>query len=253
MSVSDFEVIAYVDGELDPARRAEIERELAHDPELQQRVAEEQALRDRFRRVFDRVLDEPVPSRLVASLKPTSLRASRPPSRTRWQWAWTGGLAAAAGLVLGVALGQWLPSLQGQPAPIATVGSMLEARGALADALTRRLASEQAPSNGVRLGVSFLARAGVYCRTFSLEQGRDSLSGLACRDHDVWELQALQSTPRESHAADGMYRQAASALPPAIAAAVDAAIAGEALDAAGEARARSHCWQTGRKVAAACR
>jgi hypothetical protein len=74
-----------------------------------------------------------------------------------------------------------------------------------------------------------------------LEREENRLSGLACRNHDAWQVQALQSTTGES--SSDIYRQATSALPPLIAAAVDASIAGEALDATGEARARDHRWQ----------
>ncbi|MGQ3055279.1 MAG: hypothetical protein ACT6S0_26110, partial [Roseateles sp.] len=63
--------------------------------------------------------------------------------------------------------------------------------------------------------------------------------GLACRDADgAW---ALQQVVAASAAGSGM-RQAATNLPPAVLAAVDKAMAGEALNAEQERAARDAGW-----------
>jgi hypothetical protein len=243
MTVTDEEVMAYVDGELDAPRREAIDRELPGNPELQERVAAEKTLRDRFRNAFDRVLDEPVPQRLLDSTmraSPVAALTARSRIRQRGPLLWASGLAAAAGVVLGVALSPWILRSANRSAEFVTVGSTMEAGGALATALSQRLGSEPALSDGIRMGVSFVAKTGGYCRTFVLEHDTRAVSGLACRQHGAWQVQALEST--QPQATGGSYRQAASALSPLIARAVQESIIGDTLDADEEARAREHSW-----------
>ena len=57
--------MAYVDGELDTARRESLRLEIAASADLSRRVAEQLELRARLRRAFDPALDEPVPARLT--------------------------------------------------------------------------------------------------------------------------------------------------------------------------------------------
>jgi len=243
MNVSEEELMAYVDGELDDARRVAIERAVASQPELARRVAAEKGLRDRIRGAFDRVLNEPVPSRLLDSTTPRQAVAfhrvtalPRTPAHL-----WKTGLAAAAGIVLGLVLSPWLLQRSSQAMDLVAVGANLEARGRLANDLSQRLGSERASPDGIRLGVSYLAKTGHYCRTFVLDRNGGTMSGLACRNDAAWQVQVLQSADRPL--SDGTYRQAGSALSPLIARAVDDSIVGDALDASGEARARDLGWR----------
>jgi anti-sigma factor RsiW len=61
---TDRDLQAYVDGELDPARRAEVREALRHDAELRAVVRRYQAQRRALRRLFDPVLAEPMPESL---------------------------------------------------------------------------------------------------------------------------------------------------------------------------------------------
>ena len=65
MTVTDEELMAYVDGELDAARLESLRLEIAASADLSRRVAEQRALRDRLHRAFDPALHEPVPARLT--------------------------------------------------------------------------------------------------------------------------------------------------------------------------------------------
>ena len=65
MTVTDEELMAYVDGELDAARLESLRQEIAASADLSRRVAEQRALRDRLHRAFDPALHEPVPARLT--------------------------------------------------------------------------------------------------------------------------------------------------------------------------------------------
>jgi hypothetical protein len=245
MTFSDETLSAYTDGELDEATGAALEAAMATDPELARRVERQRALRARVRDAFTSVLAEPVPDRLLASLRsaPATGRAGKviafqARSRPRWslpQWG-----AMAASLVVGLLLG---PLLMRPPAPqsaLETSGGRVLASGVLARALAQQLASAPPPGAPVAIGVSFHARTGGYCRTFVLHQAQ-SLAGLACREGPAWEVVALAQS--EVPGAGGGYRQAGSALPPAVSRTLDALIVGEPLDAAGEAAARAAGWK----------
>lgn len=67
-----------------------------------------------------------------------------------------------------------------------------------------------------------------------------SLSGLACHQEGTWRIDALAPSAAGSR---GAYRMAATELPRAVLQAMDEEIAGDALDARGEAAARQHEWQ----------
>jgi hypothetical protein len=166
--------------------------------------------------------------------------AARPrPSRN----VWLSGLALAAGIVLGIALGPALLQLSGERPDIVASGADVAADGALADALSRRLASEQSASDPIHLGVSFRATSGEYCRTFISRRGDGALAGMACRQGAAWRIDALQFVSVVPGDASG-YRQAATSLPPLILRAAEESMAGDALDAVGEAEARDQDWRT---------
>jgi hypothetical protein len=243
MIVTDEELMAYVDGELDTARSDSLRREIAASADLTRRVADQRALRDRLRHAFDRTLDEPVPARLTKLASRDRVIDFKSSSRQRpSRHAWLSGLALAAGVVLGVALGPVLLPLGGEQPNIIASGNDVEAGGALADALSRRLASEQTASDPIRLGVSFLAKSNEYCRTFTSQRGDVALAGLACRQDDAWRIDVLQSVNVVPGGSDG-YRQAATSLPPLVLQAAEAAMTGEPLDAPRENEARDHNWR----------
>jgi hypothetical protein len=240
MSFSDEILMAYADGELEPALRAEVEQAMRADPALAANVERHRALRADVFAAFAGVLDEPVPGRLRPRAAPSNhvrvdaleaARARQLPAR----WSWPQWGAMAASLVVGVLAGALGWQGTQSEAPFARAGGALVAQGALAQALSRQLASEQA-RGGVKLGVSFEAKDGSYCRSFTL----GSAGGLACRSGDAWRIPVLA----EGEATQGgAYRQAGSATPGAVLDAIDQRIAGSTLDAAGERAARGHGWQ----------
>jgi hypothetical protein len=218
---------------------------MAKDPELARRVAQHKALRGKLRVVFDKTLEEPVPQRLIDTARgvPSVRREGnviplrrKAPARRAWpQWV---GLAAS--LVVGVIIGQAL--LRGsQSGPItAERDGRLKAKGVLAQALSEQLAGAQPEQSPVRIGVSFKAKNGGYCRTFNLHDST-ALAGLACRDHNEWYVQALAQTAA-AESGSSTYRQAAAEIPKSVMAAVDDNIAGEPLDTHAEQLARDKSW-----------
>jgi len=250
MTFSDDVLMAYADGELDLRTRAQVEDAMAADPQIAHRVAAHQALRKTLQSGFDTVLDEPIPDRLIEAARANSrvrsetrvvvpLRPRRPGVGALPRWASPGWGAIAASFVLGALVWHfgtdWYSS-----GPVTERDGQLLAAGALDKALSNQLASAQPAQAPVRIGVSFRSKGGNYCRTFQVRENT-SLAGLACRDQDKWRLEALAQS-EASPGAHSEFRPAGSALPPAIAQAVDQAIDGDPLDAQAEARARTDQW-----------
>jgi hypothetical protein len=245
VTFSDEVLMAYADGELDPETRSQVQAAIATDPDVARRVAAHTALRASVRATFDAVLDEPVPERLIAAAHAS--RAAGPASRIvplrrksavrlpSWQqWG-----ALAASFVLGALVWQFGSGHRS--------GVLLERNGrvfasaALAQALSNQLASEQSPQSEVQIGVSFRSKSGQYCRTFQLHDA-NVLAGLACRADEKWQLELVVPGVPSSQGPSG-YRQAASALPPAVIQAVNDSISGEPLDAQAETAARTKQWK----------
>ncbi|MFC3076899.1 anti-sigma factor family protein [Phenylobacterium terrae] len=243
--LKDQALMAYVDGELDETQRQALEASIAGDPQLAREVERQRALRAGVQGAFAGVLDEPVPDRLTALIAgeaadeaPLVLRpqfgARKPKTRSFRAAHWA---AMAASLVLGAGIGLaagFGPGLL-DPAPIATEGGRMVARGALADALDGQLAADAAGE--VQVGLSFRAQDGAYCRTFVMAGAQ--VAGLGCRQGEGWTVRATADAP----AGQGDYRTAASATPAPILAAVEGLIAGEPLDASQEAAARARGWR----------
>lgn len=246
--IPDEKLMAYVDGELDEQGRGEIERAMASDVELARRIARERSLRGVLRAAYGPALAEPVPDRLVgavraaaasvATTKVVPIRGPQRPAAPRWSTReWT---AIAASLILGALVsGLVLHSFEG--GPLSSRDGRLIARGALANSLSRQLASRQPRDAPIAIGVTFLSQTGDYCRTFAM-RGRTGMAGLACRDHGAWQIEALARIEGGVSGA-GTYRPAASLIPPAVLAAASTAMAGEPLDAHAEAVAQANGWR----------
>lgn len=247
MKFSDEELMAYVDGEVDDALRARIDAAMAVDPQVAAAVARQRELSARLRSAYDDVLQEPVPERLLATLRPAPTqpavdnvielpRLAETPMAgaydTKPASSW---YALAATFVLGIGLGL-LFGLREEPSIALREGNLV-AQGALADALGNQLAAAQRGDEAVQIGFSFNAGEGGVCRTFAL--GADQLAGIACHRDEGWRLHMLVTAPAT---AAGEYRQASSALPPAVLAEVEKRIVGEPLDATAEQQARQRDW-----------
>jgi hypothetical protein len=251
MTISDEILMAYADGELDAATRANVEAAMQADPEIRKRVARHRALRETMRGAFSAVLDEPVPDRLIQaargqtaapksavvdlSVAKEAARRKKSAAPPRWQSA-----AMAASLLLGLGLGflAWHGPVGALIQPGA--GGGLIAAAALAEALSNQLSDDRSQLGVAVAGLSFRDKSGDYCRTFSLT-GSAASSGLACHEGADWRIKALAQLPHAA-ANSGNFRTAGSADSPAIRAAVEGSIDGEPLDRAGEIAARSAGW-----------
>jgi Putative zinc-finger len=228
--IDDDLLMAYADGELDEVSRARVERAIAEDPALRARLDQQQRLRATLAAHYGPTAEEEVPGHLRAMLETNVVGfAPRPRSLPLWR----GFAALAASLVLGLALGRTLLAPAGGPIGIEH-GTMV-AQGPLAGALDMQLASAQPADAPVRIGLSFAAADGRLCRTFDSA----ALSGLACRGETGWQV---MMTAAGAGGPRGDYRQAGSGSP-LVAQAAQELMAGEALDAAGERRARDAGWR----------
>jgi hypothetical protein len=244
MTFSEETLMAYADDELDAQTRGAVEAAMASDPEIAARVAQHKALRGELRVAFNNVLDEPIPQRLADAARGVPavrregnvipLRRKNSTRRVWTQWA-----AIAASLGIGIIIGEALLSRGPGTGPITSRGGQLLANGVLARALSNQLAGQTEPTP-VHIGVSFKARSGAYCRSFTLEES-PVLAGLACREHADWQVRVLTAIEPQSPGS-GALRQAGTEIPKAVLEAVEDSRVGDVLDANAEVAARAKGW-----------
>ena len=242
MNYDDEMLMAYVDGELDAKLSAEIAAAVEKEPALARRVEQQRAQRAKISGAFAKVLDQPVPDRLtraaqanrgnVLKFPARPARAPAAPWRAR-EWA-----AMAASLLLGAVISWRLLETGG--APIVAGDGALVARGELALALDRQLASEQRGGEPVFIGLTVRTRDGSYCRSFVLRSAKTT--GLACRVGPDWQVPVTDTSPIPS----GEMQQASSGVTPAILRAIESRADGAVLDAQAEENARASGWKLSR-------
>ena len=249
MSVTREELAAFADGELAPARQAEVAAAVAADPELAAQLAAHRALRERLGAHFAPIVEAPVPERLASLLGPRegwdlvqqgaeptardpslrwgsvidfdAAREKRGRARTLPRWTWFAGPALAASLALAV----FIPRGAGDG----------YASGDLAETLDGQLVAAQSADAPTRILLSFRDESGAYCRAFAGE----AQSGIACRDDAGWRLieEAAGAGVQDSE-----YRMAGAPAAEVLERA-QALAAGPALDAAQEHAARTRGWR----------
>jgi len=114
---TDERLIAYLDGELEDAERAEIAHWLEQDSALRDRAAALSESAAQLRAAFDEVLREPVPERVVAAahgpaaagatvvdLAAASEQRAKPRTREHRWWVAPAAAAAIAGLIVGIGI-----------------------------------------------------------------------------------------------------------------------------------------------------
>lgn len=224
MKLDEETLMAYVDGELDPHRAAEVEALLAEDAEARATV---QMFRDSaalVRGAFDPILREPVPARLLAAVnapvtgKVRDIRLARRSALSRFfpQTAWA--QAAAVALLIGAGAGyltaQWQSGPLKPSVQVATADPLLNE--ALETTASGVLFARQEREGGIKRDImpllTFRDTNNRYCREFEstlkVPDGQQVSYGIACRERGVWQLQALMahqliaSTLRSDPAAD---------------------------------------------------
>src|SRR5260221_7518690 len=168
MPLTDERLIAYVDGELDAAGRAEVEAAVGADPDVAARLKAHQGLRERLFGTYAGTLDEPIPHAWTELLRAASPDATvdlaRERARRRPAPGWTAWAGMAACLAAGLFLGRVVLPVSPQGL-IAGSDAAMVAQGPLDRALTDQLASAQG-EGPIRIGLSFRSRDNHLCRTF---------------------------------------------------------------------------------------
>lgn len=226
--VDEAMLIALVDGELDDVTRRRVERAMAEDPALAERVAIHRRLRERLAGHYAPIAQEPLPEAMRALVEDSARVVPLARPAPRWR-GWVTGGAIAASLVLGLGLGR-LSS--GEGGPIGVQNGVMIAQGGLAQALDTQLASAQG-DGAIRIGLTFQRKGGGWCRSFD-----GALAGVACRAGDGWQVQQALPGAGQAHG----YRQASSA-DVRVMATVDALIDGAPVDVAGEKAAKAKGWR----------
>lgn len=251
MTFSDDLLIGYINGELAEPARAAVERAMRVDPVLAARIAHHRAelqLKGKTRngRIgvsanghdgngHARPSAPPCGAKVVQlnSLRPG--RTVPPPQMAYGSWCTHHWAGVGAALLLGAVLGAFGWHLLAQAPGLATFDhedGALVARGALVAALDEQLASPGPPDSGVRIGITFVAKDGGYCRSFVV----DTTAGLACLKGGRWSVPVLAQDGNGAAWIDG------SQPPPAVREAIDARIAGAVLDPVAERAAQQRGW-----------
>lgn len=236
--IDETAVIAWIDGELDESRASEVAAAVAADPVLAELADAHRMTKARFARAFGPIADLPValpktePAAIISLADARAAREARQKAEAKtakpWRWMVPGTIAAS--LVAGLLFFQ-----PGTPSG-SSAGGIHDKAGALAlsapisEALDTQLSGK---IGAVRVALSFRNKDGQYCRSFAATH----LAGVACREGDGWQLRYANP----GGGSDGEYRQAGDDA--AQAELIDAMIAGDPLDAEGEAKARARSWK----------
>jgi hypothetical protein len=238
MKLSGETLIAYAAGAVDGRARRPGASTLRHAPGAA-RITRHRTLRTALRTAFVPILQDALPQRSNAAAD-----ASEVEPRPTQHWvaalrpahlaAITGGIALVAGLLMGQAV-NLAPS-----ATVTTQAGRMLASGALAIALTEQEGGIEPFQSEVVVGLSYLAKSGNYCRTFTVKQS-ESMAGIACHEADGWHIQALAQTGPKSPLTQ--YRMAGTSVPPLLMGMVESTIDGRPLDTETEAAARQQQWR----------
>lgn len=200
----DHELLSqYLDDELAPAARGELETRLAEEPPLARTLERLHHLNREITDAYGSAASDTVPANVAALVgggdKVRPLRRRLLP-RAVWPSALAASLVVAMALVL----------VTGQNGDQHVTGDD--------PLLARALESEPSRANGwTQLGdrrqlrpvLTFPDRSGTWCREFLLRDGARGWRGVACRESGAWELQVVA---RESFlASDDAYRPAGTA------------------------------------------
>lgn len=175
--VSEGELNALVDGELDPARQAQVEAQLAENPDAARRVARYRAQNAGLHALYDDLLHEEMPEAIV-----TALAGRRRPAVPAWA-----AMAAAIALLVAGGAGGWVANdlMRPEPAPVAQAGPPIDTQELMVRAAMAHVVSDRddlvRPASGDmdQLGEYITTRMGVQVRVPRLESFGYHLMG--CR------------------------------------------------------------------------
>lgn len=205
---SDETLMAYADGELDPAAAAAVTARRAADPGLDGRIRLFEDTARVARDALDHIAREPVPIRLLAATRPAgSLWARLPDTRPLV------ALAASLMLAVGLGAGYMAAQLWGNQQAGAVAGLAVCGGAGLSNALEIAATGERSTSGGCAVVpvASYRDDRGTVCRAFQATAGdgpgRSATAGIACRDDGAWRTRIAVDLAAGTGAGDA-YRPA---------------------------------------------
>lgn len=247
-------LMAYADGELDPASALDVERLLQNDDEARAIVERFRQTRSALGPDMDALLNEPVPQHLIDAIRahplqpmpalpqaatPAASAVTRQAANDRAYWP-SLATAASLALVVGLFAGQWWGSQSGGGEP------------PLAQALQRAMetlpAGEVLKVAGLQITpvTSYRGAEGQVCREFEQTADGRLAHGIACRTDTQWVTRLMfDHGPADTAASSAGFVPASGELD-AISSLLDNLKLGPALSADEERAAIQQGWKAGR-------
>ena len=202
-SVSNEDLMAFVDGQLDPERAAEIASAVAADPSLEHRMAAYLESRAALSSAFDEVLSEPVPDHLrtlvlgdAATSRVVRMDRSR---RYSALYGWPQAIAASIILAVGVVIGAYLLPTSSTDDVFAT--GLVTSDRSLARALESTASGtlSRVGEHKFKVLQSFRTADNSVCREYQAGGASRGATGVACRTADGWhvEVQVASDAPEQ--------------------------------------------------------
>ncbi|MBY3141346.1 anti-sigma factor family protein [Rhizobium laguerreae] len=209
MSKKDFDdetLMAFADGELDETQSRALEKALASNEALCERLAVFLDSRQLVGDALKPLIDEPVPQALLASVRRMAdeVRHQKPQDNVvsfrpkqqqqtmrRWLVPVAASLVAIVTGVVGFALGRINPSASNSGAEIAAV---------LDREVSGRDVTLSSPETVLHVVASFRDERGELCREYELKQPKSSTLTVACRQNGAWATRlALTSAKADGY------------------------------------------------------
>ncbi len=236
--LSDEVITAWLDGEVTPQQRSEIEAMIAASPELGLHIARLSRADRLLTPAFAETLNAPIPQRFEAVLG----KSRRGRGFAGLRAALSGLISprpmamAAASLAVGFVLGGAMLSGSTGAAIVADSQGRMIANGPMAASLASVASGANSGPLGIRL--SMVDSVGRYCRQFETA----GAAGLACLESEVWVIDTLSPTDGNYSGDDG-YVMADGSTDAAISAAVERLGIQHVLDSREESAAIASRWK----------
>lgn len=239
-TVTDEMITGWLDGELSPEQRDQVEAAVAASPELGLHVARLSRMERMLAPAFAETLEAPIPARFDAILsRPRASAWGLPRVRSALAGMMdvrSFGMATAA-LVVGVVVGGMLLAPRQAPGFETNSDGRMIANMAMAASLASLQSGDAVGQQSVRIKLTVMDESGHFCRQFETS----GASGLACLEGDTWKVDTL--SPNTSVGGAGQYVMAGGDIDPAITAALERRGVRQVLDRAEEAAAIADGWK----------
>jgi anti-sigma factor RsiW len=173
LEISDVELHAFIDGEVDGRRLQEIEARMEVDPALAERIAAFRSDKDILKRVYAPLIERPIPKEWLALA-----HGAAAPTRPALSWRLIGSAVAAIALAVIGGLGYW----ETRP-PIANevVQAALDARGSQ----TEKIIAIQAGENANRYDAVLSSTVALKVKVPDLKRLGYELTGIRLYPHSA--------------------------------------------------------------------